>query len=110
LYCLGKLEPRDLNSVAIVGSRRCSHYGREQADRFAALLAGAGFTVASGGARGIDSAAHRGAMRHPMGRTIAVLGCGLDVTYPPENKELFKEIAARGVVMTEFPFGTPPSA
>jgi DNA processing protein len=110
LFCLGKFEPRDLNAVAIVGSRRCSHYGREQAERFASLLAGAGFTVSSGGARGIDSAAHRGALRHPLGRTIAVLGSGLDVTYPPENKELFKEIAGRGVVASEFPFGTPPNA
>lgn len=110
LYCMGTFEPRDLNSVAIVGSRRCSHYGREQAERFASLLAGAGFTVSSGGARGIDSAAHRGALRHPMGRTVAVLGSGLDVTYPPENKELFKEIAGRGVVASEFPFGTPPNA
>ena len=110
LYCMGKFEPRDLNAVAIVGSRRCSHYGREQAERFASLLAGAGFTVSSGGARGIDSAAHRGALRHPMGRTVAVLGSGLDVTYPPENKALFKEIAGRGVVASEFPFGTPPNA
>jgi DNA processing protein len=110
LYMLGSLEPRDLNSIAIVGSRRCSHYGREQAERFAALLAGGGFTVVSGGARGIDSAAHRGALQHPQGRTIAVLGSGLDVPYPPENVKLFRQIAQHGAVLSEFPFGTPPNA
>ena len=99
LYVKGAFEPRDLNAFAIVGSRKCSFYGREQSDRFAALLAGAGFTVVSGGARGIDSAAHRGAMSHPQGRTIAVTGSGLDVPYPPENAGLFEEIARRGAVV-----------
>lgn len=110
LYLRGALEPRDLNSLAIVGSRKCSLYGREQSERFASLLAGAGFTVISGGARGIDSAAHRGALQHPHGRTLAVLGSGLDVPYPPENEPLFKQIAQRGAVLSEFPLGTPPEA
>ncbi len=110
LFFMGTLEPRDLQSLGIVGSRRCSHYGREQAERFAALLAGAGFCVISGGARGVDSAAHRGAMQHPNGRTIAVLGSGLDVPYPPENKPLFDQIIQRGALVSEFPFGTPPNA
>lgn len=110
LYVKGTLEPRDLNGFALVGSRKCSYYGREQAERFAALLAGAGFTVTSGGARGVDSSAHRGAMQHPHGRTIAVLGCGVDVVYPPENTQLFEQIAKRGAVISEYALGTPPIA
>jgi DNA processing protein len=109
LYMQGTLQPRDLHAVALVGSRRASHYGREQAGRCAALLAGAGVTVISGGARGVDSAAHRGALSHPLGRTIAVLGSGLDVPYPPENEALFRQIAERGAVVSEMPLGTPPN-
>src|SRR3954469_21239912 len=110
LFVMGDLQPRDLQALAIVGSRRCSHYGREQAERFGALLAGAGFTVVSGGARGVDSAAHRGAMSHPQGRTVAVLGCGVDVVYPPENAALFEQVAQRGAVISEYAMGTPPLA
>ncbi len=110
LYVRGTIEPRDLNGVAIVGSRKVSLYGREQAERFAALLAGSGCTVISGGARGTDTAAHRGALTHPHGRTLAVLGSGVDVAYPPENAALFDQIAAgRGAILSEFPMGTSPA-
>lgn len=110
LYTRGQLEARDLNAMALVGARKCSLYGREQSERFASLLAGAGFTIVSGGARGVDTHAHKGAMQHASGRTIAVLGSGIDVPYPPENVELFHQIAERGVVMSEYPLGTPPVA
>ncbi|QOV88857.1 DNA-processing protein DprA [Humisphaera borealis] len=111
LYMRGDFQDRDLHAVGIVGSRKCSIYGREQAERFGALLAGAGVSVISGGARGIDSAAHRGAIAQPNGRTIAVLGSGVDVAYPPENRALFDEIAkGRGAVVSEYPMGTNPAA
>lgn len=110
LYVKGDLQPRDMNAIAVVGSRKCSYYGREQAERLSASLAGVGVTIVSGGARGIDSAAHRGAIQHPQGRTIAIIGSGLDVPYPPENGKLFDAIAAgRGAVISEFPLGTQPN-
>ena len=110
LFIKGEFQDRDLNGFAIVGSRACSFYGREQAQRFGASLAGAGFTILSGGARGVDSSAHRGALSHPSGRTIAVLGCGVEQVYPPENASLFASIAERGAVISEYPLGTPPLA
>lgn len=110
LYVKGTLEPRDLQAVAIVGSRKCSVYGREMAEKFGSNLASVGVTVISGGARGIDTHAHKGALVPKNGRTIAVLGCGVDQVYPPENRELFSKIAEQGAVLSEFPLGTPPSA
>ncbi|MDO8721934.1 MAG: DNA-processing protein DprA [Syntrophales bacterium] len=106
LYVKGALRENDIN-VAVVGSRAASVYGKFSTERLCRELAMHGITVVSGMARGIDSAAHRGALAG-KGRTIAVLGSGLDVVYPPENEKLFLEIAAHGAVITEFPFRTPP--
>jgi len=107
LYLRGALAPEDRFSIAVVGSRDASEYGLRMAARISGDLARKGMTVVSGGARGIDSVAHRAALR-AGGRTLAVLGCGLDVAYPAENSRLFAEIEQRGAVLTEFPLGTPP--
>jgi len=101
LYVWGDLLPRDLHSIGVVGSRKASHYGIESAKKLSYQLAYAGLTVVSGLARGIDTAAHQGALA-AQGRTIAVLGSGLLKLYPSENKLLAEKIAASGAVVTEF--------
>lgn len=107
LHVRGALVDADALAVAIVGSRRATTYGLEVAETLAADLAARGVTVVSGLARGIDAAAHRGALR-VGGRTLAVLGSGVDVIYPPENRRLAAEIADRGALLSQFAPGTPP--
>jgi DNA processing protein len=106
LYVMGKLTAADKNAIAIVGSRMTTHYGIEVARKLAFQLAYTGVTVVSGGARGIDTAAHQGAL-NAKGRTIAVLGTGINLVFPAENAELFQRIAAEGALVTQFPFNRP---
>jgi DNA processing protein len=107
LYVQGKITPRDNHAVAVVGSRKASHYATECAKKLSFQMAYAGLTVVSGLARGIDTAAHQGALA-AKGRTIAVIGAGLAHLYPPENAELAERIAQNGAVVSEFPIDTKP--
>ncbi|MFZ2446077.1 MAG: DNA-processing protein DprA [Syntrophobacteraceae bacterium] len=108
LFTSGAVEPRDLVSIAVVGSRYASPAGLIFTEKLCSDLALSGVTVVSGFAVGIDSAAHRGAIK-ANGRTLAVLGCGLDVNYPSINADLKREIDASGAILTEFGLGTPPA-
>ena len=103
LYVKGQLTAKDKNAVAMVGSRMTTHYGVEAARKLAYQLAYVGVTVVSGGARGIDTASHQGALA-AKGRTVAVLGTGINIVFPPENAELFERIAGSGATITQFPF------
>jgi DNA processing protein len=108
LYVWGGIADRDRHALAVVGSRRTTHYGRQCAHKLSFQMAGAGYTIISGLARGIDTAAHEGAVA-ARGRTIAVLGSGLGKLYPPENMPLAEHIAdGHGAVVSEFPLLTPP--
>ena len=108
LYYRGAL-PEDVPAVAVVGARMCSGYGREQARRFSEVLAESGVPVISGMARGIDGIAQRAALR-AKGRSWAVLGCGADLCYPEENRDLYELLAARGGVLSEYAPGTAPAS
>jgi DNA processing protein len=106
LYVRGSLKPQDQRSIAVVGTRQASIYGCEMAKNLSKDLAAHGFTVVSGLARGIDTAAHRGALL--AGRTLAVIGSGLADIYPPENHQLAESIIHQGALISEFPMATPP--
>jgi DNA processing protein len=108
LYCKGRLVPEDNAAVAVVGTREPTEYGRAMASRIGSGLARAGVTLVSGMARGVDSIAQEAALA-AGGRSIAVLGSGVDVVYPREKKALYKELAEKGAVLSEFPLGAGPS-
>ena len=107
LYVKGKLRKEDRRAIGIVGSRRASFYGLTNAENFASSLSDNGFTIVSGMARGVDTHAHRGALK-AGGRTIAVMGSGFNQIYPEENIELAEEISGNGAVLSEFPINTVP--
>lgn len=108
LYLRGNPELLDRHAIAIVGARRPTPYGNQMAERLARDLAERGLVILSGLARGIDSSAHQGALAAARGATVGVLGCGIDVVYPKENKKLFAKMEERGAILSEFPIGTSP--
>ena len=109
LYMLGEISGEDEWAVAIVGTRRFTAYGRQATEEISEVLAGSGITIVSGLARGIDAIAHRAALK-AGGRTIAVLGSGLDQIYPPEHHQLAQEIASQGALLSDYPPGTAPES
>ncbi|MGB7290863.1 MAG: DNA-processing protein DprA [Thermodesulfobacteriota bacterium] len=109
LYFHGEIFPSDELALAVVGTRAADRYGRVVTETLSSELASMGITIVSGMARGIDSVAHAAALKSG-GRTIAVLGSGLDVIYPPENKNLYNQISENGAVISEFPLGSEPDA
>lgn len=108
LFVKGEILAQDYFSIAIVGTRMSSFYGRGMAEKLSGELSQRGFTIVSGGARGIDTASHKASLK-AGGRTLAVLGCGLDTAYPSENKKLFAQISEAGALVSEFPLGTMPA-
>ncbi len=110
LYAKGSFSETDEASLAIVGTRHPSFYGRAQAGRFSRELAAKGITIVSGLAQGIDQVAHHASLEVSFGRTIAVLGCGIDVVYPKSSQKLYDAIAERGVILSEYAFGAEPLA
>ncbi len=109
LFCVGNLSLLSENSVAVVGARKASGYGTWVADTIGKRLAESGVTVVSGMAAGIDTAAHTGALKIPNGKTVAVLGCGIDVCFPAANRKLRDEIASRGLLISEYEAGVSGS-
>jgi DNA processing protein len=109
LYVKGTLEPSDAISIAIVGTRKPTVYGRQVTEELAANLAGCGLTICSGLARGVDTLAHQTALKN-NGRTLAVLGSGINVVYPSENRELAKRIVENGALISEYPINSGPKA
>ncbi len=109
LYVRGELCPEDDWAVAVVGTRRVTAYGRQVTEQLAQALASNGVTVVSGLARGVDGIAHRAALE-AGGRTLAVLGCGVDRVYPPEHRQLAEAIGQSGALLSDYPMGTPPEA
>ncbi len=109
LYVRGNIALLSRHIISIVGTRRPTPYGNQMAEKLARDLADRGLVVASGLARGIDASAHKGALSSACGSTVGVLGCGIDVIYPKENKKIFAEIEQRGVLISEFSMGTFPA-
>jgi DNA processing protein len=109
LYVLGNIDLLKRHILAIVGARRPTPYGNQMAERLAKDLAERGLVIASGLARGIDSSAHQGALRAAGGATIGILGSGVDVVYPKENRKIYEQMLERGVIISEFPMGTFPA-
>ena len=108
LYCIGDIRLLAGKKLAVVGSRKCSEYGRTTAMRIGETAARNNVTVVSGMAKGIDRFAHLGALK-AGGKTIAVLGCGVNICYPKENRELYERIASQGLLISELPPDTPPA-
>lgn len=109
LYCLGNTELLGTRSIAIVGTRRITRYGKDVTEKFSRELSLNGFTIISGMARGVDTVAHKECLKND-GKTIAVLGSGINIIYPKENKDLYAEILEKGLIISEFPLGTEPLA
>src|SRR5271155_5736022 len=109
LYVRGNIELLSRHLISIVGARRPTPYGNQMAERISRDLADRGLVISSGLARGIDASAHKGALNSATGATIGVLGCGIDVVYPKENKKIFEQMEQRGAIISEFPIGTFPA-
>ncbi|MGP8156546.1 MAG: DNA-processing protein DprA [Candidatus Acidiferrales bacterium] len=109
LYVRGNIELLNRHMISIVGARRPTPYGNQMSLKLARDLADRGLIISSGMARGIDASAHKGALSSAAGVTIGILGCGIDVVYPKENRKLFEEVEQRGAIITEFPMGTFPA-